>query len=365
MDQEFTQFNARRGIILRFFKEKKRATISQLVKVAKEYPGIKVSKITINRDLSELIRLGWIKRIGKARATFYELAPEYETIREINVNNYFKIDTDKRQIIEKFNFNIFDLLKKVDIFAPDGTDFLKEINNDYIKNIKSIPRDIIKREFERLIIDLSWKSSKIEGNTYSLLETENLIKKKKEAKGKTKEEATMIINHKIAFDYILKNKNNFKKISISKIEDVHYLLTKGLKISRNLRRTAIGITGTNYMPLDNQYQIREAMESTCKLVNSQKDSFAKGLILMIMIAYIQPFTDGNKRTSRMLGNAILLANSICPLSYRSADEIEYKKAVILFYELNNIRYFRTLFITQFMFAVKNYFRVKIKSTINK
>jgi Fic family protein len=74
-----------------------------------------------------------------------------------------------------------------------------------------------------------------------------------------------------------------------------------------------------------------------------------------MIAYIQPFEDGNKRTSRMVSNAILLAFGICPLSYRSIDEAEYKKAVILFYELNNISYFKQLFIEQFRFAVNNYF----------
>jgi Fic family protein len=78
-----------------------------------------------------------------------------------------------------------------------------------------------------------------------------------------------------------------------------------------------------------------------------------------MIAYIQPFKDGNKRTSRLLGNAILMAHDICPLSYRSVDEAEYKKAVILFYEQNNISYFKKLFIEQFEFAVQNYFRVKV------
>jgi len=76
---------------------------------------------------------------------------------------------------------------------------------------------------------------------------------------------------------------------------------------------------------------------------------------MLLIAYIQPFEDGNKRTSRLMGNAVLLAHDICPLSYRSVKDSEYKKAVLLFYEQNNISYFKQLFIEQFKFAVNNYF----------
>jgi len=74
-----------------------------------------------------------------------------------------------------------------------------------------------------------------------------------------------------------------------------------------------------------------------------------------MISYIQPFEDGNKRTGRILANAILLANNYCPLSYRSIDESEYKKAVIIFYENNSLNYFKDLFIEQFKFAVNKYF----------
>lgn len=73
-----------------------------------------------------------------------------------------------------------------------------------------------------------------------------------------------------------------------------------------------------------------------------------------MISYIQPFEDGNKRTSRLLGNALLLANGYCPLSYRSVDEVEYKKAIILFYERNSVLYFKGMFIDQFKQAVENF-----------
>ena len=90
-------------------------------------------------------------------------------------------------------------------------------------------------------------------------------------------------------------------------------------------------------------------------MNETEDIFEKAVILMLLIAYIQPFVDGNKRTSRLSGNAILQSFDSCPLSYRSMDEIEYKKAVLLFYEQNNIAYFKELFLKQFEFAVENYF----------
>lgn len=315
-----------------------------------------IAKITINRDLKELVRQGYITTEGKARAVIYKLSPRYNLIRPINIEKYFKIEADRREAKKSFDFNIFALLKN-DILTEEEKRHLEDLNNEYRKNIKKIPPAIKNKELERLIIELSWKSSKIEGNTYTLLETEVLIKEGREAKGHEKQEAIMILNHKKALDYIVKNKSNFKKITIRKIEDVHYLLTQNLGISRNLRKTAVGITGTKYMPFDNQYQIREAMEKMCDAVNVFDSSLSKAIILSILIAYIQPFEDGNKRISRLMANAILLACDMCPLSYRKVEEVEYKKAVILFYEQNNLSYFKELFIEQFEFAVRNYFRI--------
>lgn len=116
-----------------------------------------------------------------------------------------------------------------------------------------------RKEMERLGIDLSWKSSQIEGNTYSLLETERLLKDKQTAAGKTKEEATMLLNHKDALDFVLDMPDYLKELSMHKIEDIHSILTKELGIDRNIRHRRVGITGTNYRPLDNEFQIREAV----------------------------------------------------------------------------------------------------------
>lgn len=315
-----------------------------------------VSKITVNRDLKKLLKLNYIITKGKARAVTYELSQQYNLIRPVNIDEYFKIEADKRKAKKNFDFDIFSYFKN-DILFNEEKSHVEILNNEYRENIKKISAIIKKKEFERLIIELSWKSSRIEGNTYTLLETEALIKEGREAKGHKKEEAIMILNHKKALNYIVKNRDSFKKVNTRNIEDVHYLLTKDLGISRNLRKIAVGITGTEYAPLDNQHQIQEAMGKMCDIANGMRIPFSKAIILSVLIAYIQPFEDGNKRTSRLMANAILLAYNMCPLSYKKVDEAEYKKAAILFYEQNNLSYFKELFIEQFEFAVKNYFKV--------
>jgi Fic family protein len=212
-----------------------------------------------------------------------------------------------------------------------------------------------KKEFERLAIDLSWKSSQIEGNTYSLLETEKLLKEKETASGKTKEEATMLLNHKEALDFIIDNPDYLNPLSVSNIEDVHSILVKELDVKRNLRKRRVGILGTNYRPLDNEFQIAEALQDTCNLINNKESVFEKALLALVLISYIQPFMDGNKRTARIVSNAILMNENYCPLSFRTVDSIYYKKAMLLFYEQNNISNFKKIFIDQFEFAVNTYF----------
>jgi Fic family protein len=260
------------------------------------------------------------------------------------------------KIRTRFNFGVFDNL--VNVFSNDELNLLDSLTKKYQKNIEFLKREspsILKREYERLIIELSWMSSKIEGNTYSLLETETLIKESKQIAGHNIQEAFMILNHKDTVEYIREKPQDFKEILLSDIENIHRILTKELGISKTLRKIPVGIIGTDYRPLDNQYQIREAMEKTVNLVNKEKNVFIKTLILMLLTAYIQPFEDGNKRTSRLMGNAILTAYDHCPLSYRSVDEIKYKEALILFYEQNDFQNFKKIFIEQYQFAVENYF----------
>ncbi len=347
------QLNKRQDHVLTLLEGKELYSVDELQKHVARILG-PVSKITLKRDVADLFALGLVVRQGRARGTTYRLSPHYQLIRHIDPEKYFSIKTDDREAKKRFDFEIFSYLKN--IFTREEKNLLEALNKEYCAHVKNLSEALIKKEFERLTIELSWKSSEIEGNTYTLLETETLIKDKKEAPGHKKEEAVMILNHKAALDYIRTHQHQFKKIDRVKIEDVHSLLIKDLRVSKGLRTSAVGIVGTVYKPLDNIYQIREAIEKLEKTINSEPDPFAKTIIFMALIAYIQPFEDGNKRTSRLVGNAILMANGLCPLSYRSVNEAEYKKAVILFYEQGNITYFKKLFIGQFEFAVKNYFQ---------
>ncbi len=313
-----------------------------------------ISRVTIVRDLNFLLKNNLIQQEGEGRSVHYKEKIKQDFLRYIDVDKYFQ--SDERKIkFKRFNFDIIKNLKN--IFSPEELAELQGLNKQYQERIKKLPDSIIKKEFERLTIELSWKSSRIEGNTYSLIDTEILIKENKEAIGHKKEEAIMILNHKKAIDYILDKKSNFKKLTLSKIESVHDLIIDGLNIESGLRKNPVRITGTQYLPMDNQHQIREAMEKIIQAVNKLPDYFSKAVFIMAMISYTQPFADGNKRTSRLLGNALLMADNICPLSFRSIDESEYKKSVILFYEQNNLRMFKELFIEQFKFAIENYFLI--------
>jgi Fic family protein len=317
--------------------------------------GEKISRFTVIRDLDILLKDGWIIKNGQGRSIYYEAKNKNSLLKFINVEKYFSVPPDERVQVSSFNFEIFKNLEG--LLSPDEKERLINKNKIYQKHLKKLPPVIIKKEFERLTIELSWMSSKIEGNTYSLLETEALLTNNIEAKGKKHDEVVMILNHKKALEFARDRKSDFKKITLRKIENIHGLLVGDLGISTGLRKILVGITGTKYKPLDNEFQIKEAIENLAKAINNEPDFFSKAMLAAIMIAYIQPFEDGNKRTSRLLGNAILMAHNCCPLSYRSIDEVEYKKAVILFYEQNNINYFKKLFIEQFEFAVDNYFGV--------
>ena len=277
-------------------------------------------------------------------------------MESIDLDSYYEKEIDERKIIESFNLKVItEVLSKHSVFTKTELEKLDYLQNKYQSNIEQLSEKEFKNELDRLAIDLSWKSSQIEGNTYSLLETERLLKEKETASGKTKEEATMLLNHKDALDFIIENTDYLHPLTVSKIEDIHSVLIKELGVERNLRKRRVGISGTNYRPLENQFQILEALEQTCRLINSKKNIFEKALLTLVLISYIQPFMDGNKRTARIVSNAILMNENYCPLSFRTVDSIDYKKAMLLFYEQNNISRFKEIFITQFEFAVKTYF----------
>jgi Fic family protein len=315
-----------------------------------------VSYATIKRILSELITENYVSVIGKGKGTKYRISPIFEVIQPIDIDQYYEKEIDEREIKETFNFSVItEVLAKHNVFTENELSKLNGLQEIFQNNIFQLSESEYKKEFERLAIDLSWKSSQIEGNTYSLLETERLLKEKETAAGKTKDEATMLLNHKDALDFIIDNPDYLHPLTVSKIEDIHSILIKELAVERNLRNRRVGISGTNYRPLDNEFQIIEALRDSCEVINSKESVFEKALLALVLISYIQPFMDGNKRTARIVSNAILMNEKYCPLSFRTVDSVDYKKAMLIFYEQNNIANFKEIFINQFEFAVKTYF----------
>ena len=314
------------------------------------------SDSTMKRLLSAAVKEGNIETAGRGPATKYKLTPQAHVTMPLDLATYFDKDIDEREVQESFNFDLIrDVLPKVEIFTKEELEVLNAAQMEFEKNTEGMTELEYRKEMERLGVDLSWKSSQIEGNTYSLLETERLLKDKQTASGKTKEEAIMLLNHKDALDFVLDIPDYLKELSVHRIEDIHSILTKELEVDRNIRHRRVGITGTNYRPLDNEFQIREALEDTCTLVNGKDNVFEKALLTLVLLSYIQAFVDGNKRTARITSNAILIANGYCPISFRTVDSIDYKKALLMFYEQNNIAAFKKIFIEQFLFAVKTYF----------
>lgn len=348
-----TQFSIRQQNILDFLGQKGK-TNNQEILAELQNKGERISRETLVRELNALVKKNAVGKRGKGRGVTYQKKGAHPLLLPLDVDAYLAKDVDTRAPKSiPFDFETFSKLEGV--FTPYEIDDLRAENERYKKRAEKLSSTLLQKELERITIELSWKSSKIEGNTYTLLDTEMLIKEHKEAAGHTKEEAAMILSHKKALDYILKSKEKFKTLSVRAIEDVHRLLVEGLEVNHGIRGRAVGITGTVYRPLDNQHQITEAMGKAAETINALEDPWSKSLASLLLIAYIQPFEDGNKRTSRLIANACLLSHAACPISFRSIDETEYKKALTVFYELNNATLMKKLFAEQWRFAVHNYF----------
>ena len=342
----------RKQQIIDIVKEKKQCSSKEIY----DSIGDSFSYSTLKRILTDLITDNYLLTKGQGKGTKYLLSPAYELICPIDIEKYFEKEIDERIIIKNFNINIItEVLDKYNLFTEGELKKLATLQKEYQENISQLSENEYKKELERLAIDLSWKSSQIEGNTYTLLETERLLKEKETAYGKTKEEAVMLLNHKDALDFIIEHKDYLSPLTVSKIEDIHSILIKELAIEKNLRKRSVGISGTNYKPLDNEFQILEALKKACDVINRKESIFEKALLALVLISYIQPFMDGNKRTARLVSNAILMNYGYCPLSFRTVDSIDYKKAMLLFYEQNNISNLKNIFIDQFEFAVGTYF----------
>lgn len=311
------------------------------------------SPATLRRDLSKLCDLNFLILKGNKKSSVYSLTITGLLGNPIDPKQYCATDLDLRAGYKSFNFELFSKIEST-FFTSSELKKLSAATQKFHSSAEGASASVRKKELERFIIELSWKSSKIEGNTYSLLDTERLLREGIEAEGHSKEEATMILNHKVAFNYILDSLSSYKNPSITEISNIHSLLTENLGITSGLRNRLVGITGSIYRPLEMSTQIQEAVTELLNAITRLEDPYSKALLMLVGIAYIQPFEDGNKRTSRLSANATLLANKCAPLSYRSVDEISYKESMLVFYEKNSLVSIKKIFIDQYLFACENY-----------
>lgn len=315
--------------------------------------GIDLSLVTVKRTLSAMVNTGRLDIEGSGPSTVYKVSAPGRLFADVDANAYGAIEPDKRYGLERYNFDLLDAVPE-HLFSQSERHQLNEATAHYRQRTIDLAPGIQKKEWERLVVELSWKSSKIEGNTYTLLDTEKLLLRGVEATGHSKEEAHMILNHKEAFAFAHAHADQFKTMTRANLEQLHSIIVKNLHISKGLRKKAVGVLGSRYRPLDNVHQIAEAVDGLCATIARMRTPYDKALVALAGISYIQPFEDGNKRTSRLMANALLLSHGYAPLSYRSLEEKDYRDAILVFYELNSLVPLKNIFISQYDFAARNY-----------
>lgn len=339
----------RQGAILNVLRVSGSASATHVQKLLKD-----VSIATIKRDLAALVARGFVESTGRGRGAGYRPTALGTFFAPIDAHAYCAQEPDERDGSERYDDRLFDALPAT-LFMPEELARFDTATAQYRERNAEMSETIAQKETERFVIELSWKSSRIEGNTYTLLDTERLIREGVEAPGHTHDEAVMILNHKAAFAFASAHRAEFAgEPSRAAIEELHRLLTTGLGVPHGTRRAAVGIVGTRYRPLDNEFQIREAMQSLSAVIMRASDPYSAACIALIGVSYVQPFEDGNKRTARLLANAILLARGCAPLSYRSTDEAAYREATLVFYETHSLVAFKSLFAEQYLFAAEQY-----------
>jgi len=218
-----------------------------------------------------------------------------------------------------------------------------------------------KQILNRLLIDLSWNSSRLEGNTYSLLDTKRLIDLGEEAEGKQRLEAQMILNHKDAIEFLV---GTAEEIGFNRytILNLHALLANNLladpDAAGRLRRIGVGIERSAFHPLEVQQLIEECFDQILATAVSITDPFEQAFFAMVQLPYLQPFDDVNKRVSRLSANIPLIKGNLSPLSFDGVPRGAYTDAVLGVYELNRTELLRDLFIWAYERSAARYAAVR-------
>jgi fido (protein-threonine AMPylation protein) len=218
-------------------------------------------------------------------------------------------------------------------------------------------RDIL----NRLLIDLSWASSQLEGNTYSRLDTERLIEFGQAAEGKDAVETQMILNHKAAIEFLVSEAGQIG-FDRTIILNLHALLSDGLmfdpRACGRIRERLVEIGGSTYLPIAMPQRLDEYFSAILDMVSEIADPFEQAFFIMVHLPYLQPFEDVNKRTSRVAANIPLIRHNLCPLSFIDVPVRAYVDAMLGVYELRRIELLRDVFVWAYERSCQQYLAVQ-------
>lgn len=343
--------------------------------------GNGISRRTVQRRLASLVALARVVTAGEGRAVKYRLAPiagEADSViapisgqapGEIYVpvspageaiKAYVRQPLHQRQPVSYE-------LRFLEAYRPNETLYLPEVLRAQLHSLGRSPaeqsaagtfaRDIM----NRLLIDLSWASSRLEGNTYTRLDTERLIEFGQAAEGKDAFETQMILNHKAAIEYLVREVDRVGANSET-ILALHALLSDGLlrdpQAGGRVRYRAVEIGGSVYLPVALPQRLEELFGIVLDLAAEIRDPFEQAFFLMVHLPYLQPFEDVNKRVSRLAANIPLIRCNLCPLSFIDVPTQAYIDAMIGVYELNRIELLRDVFVWAYERSCQQYVAVR-------
>ena len=305
---------------------------------------------TVWRTLRRLVDEGRLEVSGKGRATGYTIAGSAV------VRAHLSTPYNRRPPVTYHK-------EFLDAYVPGKTHYLPRADRERLLEAGRPAGGPIaagtyaRRILEQLLVDLSWASSRMEGNTYDILQTERLIRFGEEAAGKDRKEALMILNHKEAIQYVV---DNLDGITLRRADlfAIHALLSDGLLgdpgMAGRLRVGAVGISHASYKPLDDAVTIAEEFDILIAKAAEITDPFEQSFFLLVHIPYLQAFIDINKRTSRVASNVPLLKADLAPMSFLTMDDANYINGLIGIYELNNVALLREVYIESYLASAEKY-----------
>lgn len=343
--------------------------------------GEGLSQRTLQRRLADLIAEGRVTG-GRAQRSFkYRLAPITGTLEvtlpgvQVEARGEVYVPTSPegaeikayvRQPVQgrrPVGYNI----EFLEAYRPNKTWYLPDKLRGQLHTLGRSPADhapagtFARDVLNRLLIDLSWASSRLEGNTYNRLDTERLIRFGEVAEGKDAIETQMILNHKTAIEYLVHDADRVA-VNAETIIAVHALLSDGLLADPmacgTLRNRAVEIGGSVYLPMALPQRIEELFGIVLNMASEIEDPFEQAFFLMVHLPYLQPFEDVNKHVSRLGANIPLIKSNLSPLSFIDVPERAYIDALLGVYELNRVELLRDVFIWAYERSCQQYVAVK-------